>query len=590
MDIGSNNFQASGIIKIAKSLQRISSLTKLYIYHNNLTYKAADDIAAAISCNVHLQELDISKNDFQTPGIIKIAKSLQTISLLTKLYINHNNLTYEAADDIATVITYSVHLQELDISSNDFQASSIRKIAKSLQKISSLRKLYINHNNITYEAADIAIAISCNTHLQELDIGSNDFQASGIKEIAKSLQKISSLTKLYINHNNVTFEAADDIAAAISCNTHLQELDIGSNKFTELGAVKILRSLQTISTLTKLYIYSNKMNDKVADDIASIISCNIHLQEFNISWNYFTASGAIKFAQALQKISTLQKLCISGNDISDEAADDIAAAITSNPHLQELDIGRNGYVSGLGSTYTIKVTKGLQKISKLKKICINYTTVPYDEGDDMAAAISCNIHLQELNIDGYNIQKLGAIKIARSLQKLSTLTKLNIRSNNINDEAAYDIANAISCNIHLQELNIAKNNLQALGTIKISEGLKNISTLTKLCLRSNNITDDAAGDIATVITCNVHLQELDIGINKFCGPGAVEIATALHKISTLVKLYIDHNNISDEAADAFEIVIDCNRALQEFAFYKNGFTSRLEEKLKQKRCQLSTFI
>ena len=44
-------------------------------------------------------------------------------------------------------------------------------------------------------------------------------------KIARSLQKITSLTKLYSNHNSITHEATDDIiiAAAISCNTRLVE-------------------------------------------------------------------------------------------------------------------------------------------------------------------------------------------------------------------------------------------------------------------------------------------------------------------------------------------------------------------------------
>ena len=49
LNLGSNNLQTSGAIKIANSLQMSSSLTKLSIDHNNLTYKAADDIAALIS-------------------------------------------------------------------------------------------------------------------------------------------------------------------------------------------------------------------------------------------------------------------------------------------------------------------------------------------------------------------------------------------------------------------------------------------------------------------------------------------------------------------------------------------------------------
>ena len=42
--------------------------------------------------------------------------------------------------------------------------------------------------------------------------------------------------------------------------------------------------------------------------------------------------------------------------------------------------------------------------------------------------------------------------IARSLQKNLTLTKFNINNNNITDEAADNIAAVIHCNTKLQEL------------------------------------------------------------------------------------------------------------------------------------------
>ena len=123
-----------------------------------------------------------------------------------------------------------MNLQELNLGSNNLQTSGIVSIAKSLHKISSLTKLCIDQNSITDEAADdIAFAMSCNAKLQELNLGGNDFQTSGIIKITKSLQKSSSLTSLSIDYNNVTDEAADDIVAAISCNMNLQELSLCGN-------------------------------------------------------------------------------------------------------------------------------------------------------------------------------------------------------------------------------------------------------------------------------------------------------------------------------------------------------------------------
>ena len=105
-----------------------------------------------------------------------------------------------------------------------------------------MTKLYIHNNNITNEAADdIAAAISCNIDLQELNLGSNNLQASGTTKIAKALQKLSSLIKLYINDNNITDEAADDIAAAISHET--EELDVSGNDLKTVGVIKIAQSM-----------------------------------------------------------------------------------------------------------------------------------------------------------------------------------------------------------------------------------------------------------------------------------------------------------------------------------------------------------
>ncbi len=612
LDVGSNDLQASGIIKISRGLQMISSLIKLCINHNNITDEAADDIAAAISCNTHLQELDLGSNDLQASGIIKISRSLQKIISLIKLYINHNNITDEAADDIAAVISCNTQLQELHLDSNDLQASGIIKISRSLQKISSLIKLYINHNNITDEAADdIADAISCNTQLQQLHLGSNDFETSGIIKISRSLQKISSLIKLYVNNRYTTDEAVDAIPDIILCTSNLKEfdidlqtkvlqkisslkslninndsindeaannittiiscnkiqtLDISNNNLKTADFKKLARVLQNISILTSLYLSNNNITDEAADDITAVISCNTHLQVFSIASNHLHSVGAIKIAKGLQQnISTLTKLCIHGNNITQDAADVIADSISHNTQMEELDVSWNNFQA----TGVMKIAKSLQHICTLKRLNISCNNITNEAANDIASVITCNTQLEEFDVSRNYLQTMGIMKIAKSLQHICTLKKLNISYSNITKEAANDIATVITCNTEMEELDVSRNDLQTMGIMTIGKSLQHICMLRRLNISCSNITDEAANDIATVITCNTQMEELDVSRNDLQTMGIMKIAKSLQHICTLKKLNISKSNITNEAANDIATVITCNSQMEELDVSRN---------------------
>ena len=284
--------------------KQVSFLLELLINNNDITEEAANDIAAVILNNTKLRILNLGENKFQTAGMIKIAKALQNMSSLTGLYINKNNITEDVADDIATVILNNTKLRVLNLGGNTFQTAGIIKIAKTLQNISFLSDLDIGYNYITEAAADdIAAVILNNSNLQILNISGNEFQTAGMIKMAKALQNISSLSELYINKNNITEEAADDIAPVILNNNKLQILNISGNKFQTAGMIRIAKALQNITSLSELYINENNVTTEAADDIAAVILNNSKLRMLNISGNKFQTAGMIKIAKALQNVS-----------------------------------------------------------------------------------------------------------------------------------------------------------------------------------------------------------------------------------------------------------------------------------------------
>ena len=601
-----NDLQTEGAIKIAKALKKTSSLTTLDVGNNNITKKAANTIEAVLSRNTNLQVLSLCGNKLQRQGIIKIARALQSTSSLTTLDVGSNNMTEEAADDIAAVLLHNPNLQLVTLCENDLRTEGVIKIAKALQNISSLTTLDLGNNNITEDAADdIAAVLSCNPSLRVLDVRGNKLQTQGIIKMARALQSTTLLTTLDVSNSNITEEAAGDIAAVLSHNLSLKVLDVHGNKLQTKGVIKIARALQSTSLLTALDVSNVSISEEAADDIAAILSHNTNLQVLCLGKNNFQAEGVIKIARALQNFSLLTKLDVSCTNISEEVADDIAAILSHNTNLQVLNLHGND----LRTRGVIKITKVMQNVSSLTELDVGNNNISEEAADGIAAVLSYNCNLQVLCLCGNNLQTIGAIKIARGLQNTSSLSKLDLGNNNIAEGAANEIAAVLSHNANLQELCLEGNNLQPGGVakiaralltslltvsdatkskepadtaadilynpqlldvclskendhIKLRRALQNVSSLNKLDLSYNNITKEAANNLAVVLSCNANLKVLCLCGNNLQTQGVIEIAKALQKVLSLVKLDLSFNNIREKAADDIAAVVSCNASLQ----------------------------
>ena len=570
LHLGKNNLQSEGAIKIANGLQNVFDLTTLGISYNNIGEEAADDIAVLLSHNTRLQKLYLNGNNLQSMGAIKIANGLQNNSNLTVLSISDNNIGEEAADDIAAVLAHNTDLQELYLGGNNLQSTGAAKIVKGLRGISNLKIFSIYDNNIGKEAADdIAFVLSRNTKLQKLDLGGNNLQSAGAVKIARSLQNVSNLTIFYISNNNISEEAADDIATVLYHNTKLQKLELGGNNLQSGGAIKITKGLCNVSNLKIFSISNNQISEEAADSIATVLSHNTHLQELYLGGNNLQSMGAIKIAKGLQNISNITIFSIYNNNLGEETVDDIMTVLSQSAELQKLDLSGNN----LQTTGAIKVAKGLQKISNLKLFYISNNHINEEAADEIATALSHNTKLQELDLGGNNLQSEGAIKIAKSLQNVSNLTKFGISNNSISEDAVDDVVAVLSHNTKLQELYLVGNNLQSQGAIKIAKGLQNLSNLTIFSISNNNVSKQAADDIAIVLSHNIKLKELYLGGNNLQSAGAIKITNALYNVSDLIIFDFSNNNINEEAADDIAAVLSHNIKLKELYLGGNNLQS-----------------
>ena len=146
MDLGGNELQTTGAITICKALCKTSSLIdhELCFKSNGIGEGAADDIADFLSANFKLQVLDLSDNELQTTGTIKISRALCKISSPTELYIMKNGIGEGTADSIVAALTSFTRLQVLDLGCNNLQTAGIIRISKALQSVPTLLKFNVS--------------------------------------------------------------------------------------------------------------------------------------------------------------------------------------------------------------------------------------------------------------------------------------------------------------------------------------------------------------------------------------------------------------------------------------------------------------
>ena len=543
LDLSCNNLQVTEVVTLLSEVQNTSSCTKLNVSHNNINDEAAHNIATFLSHNMPLKELDLSHGNLQTSDAIAVCKGMSNLLHLTKLNISNNDISGEAADDIVVVLSQNNLIEELDLSYNNLGAFSSLHIFRNMKKLSTLIKLNVCSIGLTKIAADdIVNVLNNNNKLQELDLSHNNIQETGATTIFK-MASTKNLHKLIISHNNIN-DNVEFLETFLSRNTNLEELDFSHNNLQAAGAIMVCRA--NLSKLIKFSLSHNGITIDAVDDIGALLSHNTKLQKLDLSGNDLQELGYKSIFKSLQILSVLK---VSYTSLVNEAADQLATLLLHINLLRELDLSYNN----MSTSDTVKIFSGLKNISNLVTIDISHNMITDEAAEIITTVLSCNNKLQSLDLSYNYFTSEGIINIFECLKNIIYLRKLSVSSNEITIKAAHSIAAVIFLNSKLEELDLSNNFMQAPDTIIIFKSLRCFPSLKKLCINGNMITDEAADDIAVVLSQSTKLQELDISCNNLQTTGIIKIFEGIKHISTLTKLDIAHNTVTDEAT---EYIID----------------------------------
>jgi NLR family CARD domain-containing protein 3 len=133
---------------------------------------------------------------------------------------------------------------------------------------------------------------------------------------------------------------------------------------------------------------------------------------------------------------------------------------------------------------------------------------------DIANAVSGNMTLEKLSMQGCSLSDVGCGYIMDGLSRNRSLLELAISNNNLRAASAKRIAEVLSSkDLKLTSLVLSSNYLGDAGANQIAKALATNRFLQKIDLFDNNLRDDSVKEIMHVLSRNNTVLSVNLGWN-----------------------------------------------------------------------------
>lgn len=247
-------------------------------------------------------------------------------------------------------------LTRIDLSDNALGEKGVRACYGLLLQQEELKQMYFCNNGISAAAAAVIAeevllfrGPETPTKLETFHFYNNMSGDGGAKALSKLLPLSPLLKDLRFSATRAQREGSLEFAKALSSLHKLERIDLSDNTFKAEGGVAIAAALKQQQNLVEVNFRDASLEDEGMIAIAAAISQGTAaIQKLDVSGNDLTADSMPSLARALRKCTQLRVLQVEENEIGSKGAKSLAKAIKSHlPQLETLvsnvnEIGTSG--------------------------------------------------------------------------------------------------------------------------------------------------------------------------------------------------------------------------------------------------------
>ena len=472
----------------------------------------------------------------------------------TRIHLPNKNLN----DDLIALFAFGLHfnksVKKFNVSQNQISDVGAREIGNCLKRNASLREIDVSLNRITRNGMNylqecvgnkqmleyvnfsgncsspwvVYCAVIRHCCVNNLTVVGDEGLNKYIQEVADSLQSNKRLTMLTLC--NIETTAVYLIGKVLAFNTSLHNvnlfLKINESLASKIPDITIHRKFIGMNAESKLvkgdvvidvYIECNGLYEHTTISMATItidLCSNGQVRMFSIVYKDRSDDGNTPSPWSaycgIIKHCCSSNLTLCGDDRMKDHIKEIVHHLNMNPRLKSLtlsSVGKNGIES---------IKKILANNSTLSEVNLSWKDVNsraektrvllHTKFSVLTPGLTTSSREVDINIlyDGHhcetpqtiNVSKMNVnddiVKvIAFGLYKSTTVTKLNLSNNQISNIGAIAISDSIRSNNVLQELNLSRCRIRREGALHIVDSLQANTTLRRLDLSDNNISDNS---------------------------------------------------------------------------------------------------
>ncbi|XP_059905145.1 NACHT, LRR and PYD domains-containing protein 3-like isoform X3 [Gadus macrocephalus] len=294
-----------------------------------------------------LDVFDLKKYSASEEGLLRL---LPVVKASKTSLLNSCRLSERCCEALASVLSSSSSLRELNLSTNDLQDSGVKLLSAGLgSPHCTLETLSLNGCDLSERCCEALASVlsSKSSSLKKLDLSTNDLKDSGVKLLSAELgSPHCTLETLSLNGCHLSERCCEALASVLSSNSSsLKKLDLSTNDLKDSGVKLLSAGLGSPHcTLETLSLNGCDLSERCCEALASVLSSkSSSLKKLDLSTNDLQDSGVKLLSAGLgSPHCTLETLSLSGCLVTQEGCSSLASALSSNPsHLRELDLSYN---------------------------------------------------------------------------------------------------------------------------------------------------------------------------------------------------------------------------------------------------------
>jgi len=361
------------------------------------------------------------------------------------------------------------------------------------------------------------------------------------KIFANALDENHVVNILILSCYAIVDDGAYAIGSVLSRNQSIAKLQLKDLRNSR-EIITFFQLLERNVTLTELSLRHCLICPQGAAAIASFLSKHPRIEELRLTDTQFTGKNSLcVICQAMKNNTSLQRAYFVNNELVGAESAHSLAEMLQGSSLRELYLVEND----LGDDGVAVLTQGiLQGNTALRHLDLRSNGISATGALSLQGLLVNSEYLLGLNVSNNELGDLGSQALARGLSQTTCLVqKLDISSNQVDEEGARAMASMLRINKTLRELNISFNFVGDEGTKLMAAALLRNVSLRRLSLRRNDITDKGAKFLASKLPAMQGLKELVLSKNNIGHDGASALLQGLRSNVELEYLNVEENKL-----------------------------------------------